>query len=193
MRSFQVARKVVSHHYSGEFVQSQAANHWQGPFPLPKALILYYLEFGPLDMEWKFLPKPFYFPSLRELWQYQVGFGFDPNLKKLRPGWQPHWITIADNDDTLIIYCMRTGQVLIDFEGEGQWSPQPLFSDLESMVNVFCVLSDICHCAGINFEDNDFCHKSVPLNLRETAFIRLVDLTGELESARSILGLLGWY
>ena len=193
MSSFQFARNVLSHQYSHEQIKPQAVSNWQGPFPLPRELVRYYKDFGPLDMEWRFLPKPFYFPSLKDLWQYQVGFGFDPRLKKLKRGWQPNWIAIADNGEQTVIYCMKTGHVLIDFEGEDNWVPVLFFPDLESMVQVFCLLSDICHRAEIDFKKNIASEALIPINLREAAFIRLSELTGDLESAKAILKIIGWY
>ena len=186
---YQMAKDYVSSQYPGEEVRAQSANSWCGPFVLPKKLMDYYQQFGPVNLELGGSGSPFYLPRLSELWQYQAGYGYDPRTGGLRNGWDRAWLAIGDDGNGPFIFSLATGQILFDPYCDGRWEPVELFSCIEEMVYVLCIISSVTNYAG-----DDLCDSSLNIKrkYKEDAFLRVVEVTGCLDRARYMLMLLSW-
>lgn len=194
MSYYHVARAFVLNRFPGEKVKSQPRRDWLGPFELPADLERYYCDFGPWDLELKLGNETLYFPSLKKLWRYQSRFGFDPRRRALRAGWHPDWLAIGDDGSRVVILEMSTGSVLIDSqEEEGRWQPQGLCTDLETMLKVLCVFSSACESyRGRYIGGGEQRAGSLSSNAKELAYLNLVELTGDLNAAHSIMSAFGW-
>lgn len=193
---FKMEKDYNNSRYPSEKGQSPSGSSWRGPFTLPDKLSAFYQYFGPMDLalsnrrSFQDNSSPFYLPRLADLWQYQAGYGYDPRSGWLREGWQEDWLAIGDDGSRPFIFAISNSRVLFDPYSDGLWNPVELFSSLEEMIQVLCILSSITVSAG-----SDLRNASLEINpqYKEDVFIRVVEITKCLDRAKTILTLLSWY
>ncbi|MBL4867744.1 MAG: hypothetical protein JKY67_15355 [Pseudomonadales bacterium] len=190
MSLFQMAKDYINSQYPDEEARSQSASSWQGPFILPNKLSDYYQHFGPVDLRLGGSYSPFYLPCLDELWQYQAGYGYDPGSGILLEGWSHDWLAIGDDGYRPFIFSISSGKILFDPYSDGMWEPTVLFSSLEEMIQILCVVGSIIASADNDLRDHSLVIKR---KYKEDAFLRVVEMTRSLEKAETILTLLSWY
>lgn len=104
----------------------QPASDWQGPMPLPPALIEFYQEMGPLGEDGR-KPRGVSFdcggndilvPRLADLWKEQDAFGW--NFRKNVPieGWPPSWLVFAVEGADAFIYDSDADAVRFILSGD---------------------------------------------------------------------------
>lgn len=90
----------------------QPASDWQGPAPLPSALVDFYDQIGPLGED-DYPPRGVIFeaggndvllPRLADLWQTQDGFGWKVRSSTPVDGWPAQWWVLATEGLDAFIY-----------------------------------------------------------------------------------------
>ena len=182
-------KQIVLQNLPDADVRPQPADEWQGPFPLPDAVLAYYAEVGPVDLNFENYGNPWYVPSLARLWELQAGYRYNPNTGERFPQWSEDWLVVAYEGGDPCIFDLRTGTILHAHHGQGAWDPEPLFDDLGEMLSVFAVLGGVIVRAGERFTDDESC--ILPEYYRE-AETGLEAILGSQVAAAATLSTLGW-
>ena len=114
-------------------LKSQPPEDWAGDFPLPPAIIDYYGEVGPVNIEVELYGDPVMLPRLSKLWKYQDGYRFVGRKREREPSWPDDWLVVADLGADPFILSRSTGIVMLDEHGAGAWEPVEIFPDILTM------------------------------------------------------------
>ena len=178
------ARELLARH--GE-VRPQPPSDWSGPFALPEALVRFYAEVGPADVDIEGHGNGFALPSLARLWERQAGYRFHGRTGEPLAGWSDDWLVVADCGGDPFILSRSAGAVLHDQHGRGAWGPTRMFPDLDTMAACLAALGAVVLGAGADFTDDDCVIRP---EWRARAEVELTML-GARGSAR-VLTRLGW-
>jgi hypothetical protein len=180
------ARRLLTVH--GE-TSPQSPGDWQGSFPLPPCLEKFYREVGPIDITIEGYGNPYFLPRLASLWSFQAGYRWNSLSGEPIEGWDDDWLVVADEGGDPFILSRSSGVVSYASHGQGEWDPDELFPDLNTMAASLGVLGAIIQEAGLDFTDDDCQIRS---EYRKQAFAQLHDLLDSRRLAKRILAILGW-
>jgi len=183
------AREILLKSLPAAKVRSQTPDEWLGPFSLPDAVLAYYKEVGPIDLDIQAYGDPWYLPSLAELWNLQAGYRFHPDTKERFEDWSDDWLVVAYEGGDPYIFDIRTETILHDYHGRGVWKPEPMFRGLAEMVSVFSVLGGIAMKAGDDLTDE---HGNIHSAYYRDAAQSLERILDDRGGSVTTLSSLGW-
>lgn len=189
MPRYDLAKEILSRVFPEAKLVPQAADLWQGDFPLPDAVAEYYGEFGAFNVNIDSYGNSFFLPSLARLWEHQIGYRFDGLTKERLEDWDDDWLVIADQGADPFIYSRDSGKILYDHHGQGGWDPGELFSDLPAMVTSLAILGETVVDAGEDLTDETNRINQRFIKAAKEKLIRA--LNAEVE-AETILATFGW-
>jgi hypothetical protein len=135
-------------------VQSQPATDWSGPFQLPAEVEHYYRDVGPCDINIELPENPCYLPRLADLWSFQEGYRWRGRTGERLDDWLDEWLVVASLGGDPFIFHRGTGEILHVFHGAGEWKPEFIFDDLNSMAACLSELGSIWEQSGHNIWDD---------------------------------------
>jgi hypothetical protein len=186
MVSAETAKRLLALH--GE-VRPQSSADWTGAIPLPAVIEQFYRDVGPVNVTILAYGNPYFFPSLRDLWQFQAGYRWNGLSGKPIDNWNDNWLVLADEGGDPFIVEQSSGVVLHAYHGEGDWDAGELFPDLNAMAACLAQLGGVVLDAGDKFTNED-CY--IAPEFRALALGRLLELLGTESHAQVVLGALGW-
>lgn len=189
MLRYDLAKEILSRAFPEAKLVSQAADLWQGDFPLPDVVAGYYREFGAFNVQIDGYGDSFFLPSLTRLWEQQIGYRFDGLTKERLEDWDDDWLVIADQGADPFIYSRGSGKILFDYHGQGEWDPGELFSDLPAMVTSLAILGETVLAAGEDFTDENSYINERYIKAAKEKLIRALNTKFEAET---ILATFGW-
>tara|TARA_B100000745_G_C20136769_1_gene389690 strand:+ start:1237 stop:1725 length:489 start_codon:yes stop_codon:yes gene_type:complete len=98
----------------------------------------------------------FEFPRAEELIEFQDGYRWEGKSRLRLSDWPENWIVIAHSNLDPLIYDTLSGSVKFGRHGAGSWSPNELFTDLNTMYECLLALSEIVSTAGDALFDDEF-------------------------------------
>ena len=183
------AREILLEHLPDANLRPQTHDEWHGPFALPGAVLAYYGEVGPIDLEIETYGNPWYIPKLAELWRLQAGYRYHPETNKRFEDWSDDWLVVAYEGGDPYIFDVRTETILYDYHGRGVWEPKPIFKNLAEMIFVFAVLGGIGMRARPDLTDEDGYILAANYAAAQVSLERILTEKG---AALAILSTLGW-
>lgn len=167
-------------------VRCQPANEWTGPIELPTAVGQFYRDVGPYETIIELPWNPCFLPRLANLWSFQEGYRWHGRTGERIDDWLDEWLVVASlGGDPFIFHCF-SGVILHDFHGAGEWKPQFIFDDLNSMAACLAELGSIWKESGQNLFDE------LGSKHRAAAKERICNSVGSEASAERVLDRLQW-
>lgn len=133
--------------------------------------------------------NPFFLPSLKKLWSYQVGYRWSTLDGPAHRGWSDDWLVVADEGEAAFIFNRPDGAILHALHGAGKWAPRFLFPDILSMAGSLAMLGDVVCRAGESLTDEECLIR--PRHL-QAALRGLGDLLGTRSAATRVARTLGF-
>lgn len=189
MTAFERAHHLVTTSFPDIQLRPQPVSDWDGPFPLPEAIVDYYTAFGPVDATIDGYGNPYFFPCLAHLWAGQAGYRYDGRSLRSLPGWNDDWLVIADAGGDPFICSRTTTRVAYAEHGVGTWKPTWVFDTLEQMVTSLLIVGSVQRVAGADFIDSAGYVKAAQY---AEAHRNLINLLPSAQIATDVLALLGW-
>jgi len=189
MGAYDLAKEALKRANPRAEFSQQPARLWRGDFPLPKTVVEYFADFGPVNVSIPGYGNPYFLPSLAGLWDHQAGYRYHPKTKKHLPGWDEDWLVVADEGGDPFILSRVSEMILHADHGEGEWTPEPIFRSMAAMASVLAVLGEIVALAGTDLTDDD---SVLRLTHRTEARSRIAKTIKSKNEADAALSRLGW-
>jgi len=169
-------------------LQSQAVAEWQGPFPLPTALEVFYRDVGPHDVMIASYGDPYFLPRLGHLWAFQALYRYESAGQRL-DNWDDDWLAVADLGGYPFVFSRSSGKIAFAIRDLGSWNSRELFPDIRAMAACLSLLGNVVAAAGKLLTDEEC--RLLPSH-RATARHQLAGVLGSFVLADEVLASLGW-
>lgn len=179
-----VAKSLLEKHGT---CREQLPDEWSGNFELPRELLDFYRDVGPVDVIIDGYGNPTTFPCLKHLWHHQMGYRYHPTTNERFPDWDDSWIVFADEGGDAYIYY--DGMILYAEHGTGKWAPEQIFDDIYTLVAAVATLGTVVTDAGLDLTDDD---SYIRPHHKATAIDRLIPILGTPTDAENFVEFSGW-
>jgi len=169
----------------GELVPQEGGD-WDGPFPLPEAVIAFYREVGPVKLNIPAFGNDYFIPPLSDLYEYQSGYRFEDPDSEPFEDWPDEWLVVADQGADPFILDRNLGEILHAYHGEGEWDAGGVFPDILTMAATLAVVGRHTH--RIEPEERGPSDEVI-----EDARADLAAILGCPDKAKDALSGLGWW
>jgi hypothetical protein len=182
-------------------LKPQPVADWCGDISLPALIARLYSELGPwgkvhhesvgpIGLSISAGGNPVNVPPLHKLWNAQNGYRFNGSPSKPLPGWQDHWLVVAQEGANPFIFDCHSEKVLFDMAGTGKWQPQEFANDLPTALGAIATVANELNALEDDAYDNTYELKATA----RTHIIKcLADFVGTESQALHMLNIWRWY
>jgi hypothetical protein len=136
-------------------LRSQSESDWSGKFPLPEAVATFYREIGPWEVWIRSHGNPYHLPKLADLWRLQAGYRWNGLSGEASADWNDDWLVVAFEGSNPFIFSHRSGHIMHAMIGAGEWKPEVVFPDVNTMAACLGQIGTIVSSVGDVLTDAD--------------------------------------